>query len=441
MKRLLVILAAMLAVLPAELLSQSRRIGIDECVKLSLQNSDEIRISRSKVRESESKITEVSSQMLPQLKFSAGYTRLSSVDPFLVTVPFSPVPVKIADAVLNNYTLRLSASQVVFSGFRLASLKSIAEYGSRISSVDYDESKNNAAFEALTAYWNLYKAMLGRQIAEQTVMQTERRITETKNFLLSGLATSTDLLRLEVQNSNAKLQLLEAENAMSNARIALNRIIGYPAESPTEPDTASAFPEETLSPESYYVEYAIENRNELKSLKFAIESSRENIRASKSLYYPYVSLFGNVYYANPNQRIQPPVDKFNATWDVGIGLTWDLWNWGFTSSLTEQARQTEQQNISRLDLARKKIEQEVRQKYLNAEYQKKRMETSELSVRLAQQSYDEILKKYDVQLSTSTELADAETSLFIARRNYAFAMIDLRLSLIALKKSCGIILY
>ena len=99
------------------------------------------------------------------------------------------------------------------------------------------------------------------------------------------------------------------------------------------------------------------------------------------------------------------------------------------------------QNTFKLDLAKKKIEQEVRQKFGNADYLKKRIDAALLSVELARKNYDEVVKKYDVQLSSSTEVADAETSLFIARRNYAFALIDFRLAMLALHKAAGRRLY
>ena len=436
-----ILLILFLSLLELNAMAQTSKITLDDCVRLSLENSDEIKISKSKVDESTAKIDEVTSQQLPQLKFSASYSRLSSVDPFLVTVPNSPVPFKIADALFNNYGIKLSATQLVFTGFRLSALENIATYGKDISGVDYDEVKNTVAFDAQTAYWNLYKAILAVQIAEQSVAQTDRRITDTKNFILGGLSTTTDLLRLEVQNSNAKLQLLEAENSVNIARVALNRLIGYDFETPLEPDTSVTVPEDALGDESSYVSEALLNRNELKSINYAIRSSEENLRVARSSYFPYVSLFGNVYYSNPNPRVQPPKDEFTATWDVGIGLTWDIWNWGYTSSLTEQARQVQMQKTVQLDLAKKKIEQEVRQKYGNADYLKERIDAALLAIQLARKSYDEVVKKYDVQLSSSTEVADAETSLFIARRNYAFALIDFRLAMLALNKAAGRRLY
>lgn len=438
-RRGLLILAALL--FPALAFSQLKVVTPEECVRLSVSSSEEVRISESKLAESKARVSEAGSQMYPQLKLSGAYTRLSSVDPFSVTVPFSPSPVKIADSYLNYYLLRLGATQNLFTGFRLEASKNVAEIGTMISSADYDESVNNISFEALTAYWNLYKAFMSNQIAGQSVSQTERRIADTKNFIRAGLATSTDLLRLEVQNANAVLQLMESENSINIARTALNRLMGYPFDFRTEPDTTAPPAADLLREVEYYVEHSLKDRNEIRKLEYARQSAEQNVRVAKSSYYPYVTLFGNLYYSNPNQRIQPPENEFNASWDVGLGFTWDIWNWGLTSSQTEQAELVLFQSKESIQLARRKIEQEVRQKYGTADYQKKRIDAAALAVDLAEKSYGEVVRKYDVQLATSTEVADAETSLFIARRNLAFARTDYMTAYISLLKAAGFRLY
>ena len=59
-----------------------QKLTIEESLQLGLKNSKILKISRSKLLGSEAKITETTSQLLPKLSFSAGYTRLSEVPPF-----------------------------------------------------------------------------------------------------------------------------------------------------------------------------------------------------------------------------------------------------------------------------------------------------------------------------------------------------------------------
>ncbi|MBK6537396.1 MAG: TolC family protein [Ignavibacteria bacterium] len=145
--------------------------------------------------------------------------------------------------------------------------------------------------------------------------------------------------------------------------------------------------------------------------------------------------------ANPNSRIQPQVNRFDGTWDAGIFLSWDFWNWGSTSAQVIQNEQTLiQGKLSRAQLM-EAIELEVNQNYLNLNFLKEKAEVSNLTTGQSEENYRVIREKYNAQLATSTELADAETLLFQAKTNYANAVADYRIALIKLYKSAGRKLY
>src|SRR5674476_414156 len=135
------------------------KLTLEESLQLGLKNSKNLKISRSKLLGSEAKITETTSQLLPRLSLNAGYTRLSDVPPFEVKLPIFPVPVKIQDVVLNNYSLKLSLQQPLFTGFRLWSFKSAAENTREAFAADYDRDANEEAFNIINAFWNYYKAI------------------------------------------------------------------------------------------------------------------------------------------------------------------------------------------------------------------------------------------------------------------------------------------
>jgi outer membrane protein TolC len=119
MKKLFITLLIVIGVINA----QERALTLEESLQIGLQNSKQLKISQATFKSSEAKITEVGSQMLPQLSFGASYTRLSDVKPFAVTVPFSPTPITIQETILNNYQLKFSLQQPLFTGFRLSSAK------------------------------------------------------------------------------------------------------------------------------------------------------------------------------------------------------------------------------------------------------------------------------------------------------------------------------
>ncbi|MCB0728237.1 MAG: TolC family protein [Ignavibacteriae bacterium] len=420
---------------------QNLNLTPEESVRISFQNSNDLKISQSKITSSKAKISEVKSQFLPQLRLNAGYLRQSNVDPYLIIIPFSPEPVQLSEVILNNYSVVLSLRQTLYSGGKLLSLRDLAQLTSQSEELDFNVAENDLAAKVLNAYWNYYKALQIKKTTDEIVLQTEQHIIDTRNFMINGLATNSDVLKLEVQNSNAKLQQLEAANNIELARVSFNKILGIPLDSKTEINPGELnFITDNLDLNALTKE-AMENRDELKSLEYRIKASDENISAVKSGYYPYVSLYGNVYYQNPNLRIQPPVDEFNTTWDVGVSLSWDLWNWGNTSSQVRQAEETYKQGKITYDQLKDNINLEVNQNYLNVVYLEERIKVSKKNIELAEDSYRVITEKYNVQLATSTEITDAETSLFQAKINYIAAVVDYKIALIKLNRSTGNKLY
>lgn len=424
-----------------KLTAQNNKLTLEQSIEISFQNSKDLKISESKITSNKAKIKETKSLFLPQLKFNAGYLRQSNVDPYFIIIPFSAQPLQLSEVILNNYTFRLSMQQPLYTGGKLLSSKNSAEFIETSSELDFNNEKNILASNVQVSYWNFYKTIQVKKITDNTVSQTEQHITDTKNFLINGLATTSDLLKLEVQNSNAKLQQLEAANNIELARVSFNRILGIPLDTKTEPDQDEVNFEPIEMNLLSLTNEALNNRIELKSLDYKLKSANENISVIKSSYYPLVSLIGNYYYQNPNLRIQPPVDVFNSTWDVGVNLSWDVWNWGNTSSQVRQAEQTYVQGKINYEQLKESIELEVSQNYLNANYLKERIDVSSKAVEQAKDNYKVTKDKYEVQLATSTDIVDAETSLFQAETNYTNAIVDYRIALIKLYKSIGKKLY
>lgn len=419
------------------LYSQVNRLSLDESIKIAINNSKNLQIQDSRIKGSKAKEKEVNSQYFPQLKFNAGYSRLSEVNPFLVIIPFSTTPVQISQVLLNNYTFNLSLKQQLFTGFKISSQYKSAELNTQNEMIEYDFAENNLAYDVRIAYLNFYKAILLKKIADENYLRAEAHLNDTKNFLENGLATQSDLLRIEVQKSNIKLQQIESSNKIESARLIFNKLLGLPLDTDTEIDSVN---EETIMPEiniNSVLDESFSNRYELKSIDKKILQANENIRSMKSTFYPSVWLYGNYYYSNPNIRIQPPRDQFDGTWDFGINLSWDLYNWGLTSSQVSQAEQRYSEVKTNYSVVKDQIELEVNQNYLETENQKSKTEVLKKTIELAEENYRVVSEKYKFQLATSTELIDAENDLMDAKIKYANAVIDLKAAILKLYKSAG----
>jgi outer membrane protein len=252
---------------------------------------------------------------------------------------------------------------------------------------------NNAALKIQTAFWNYYKAELNDSVLAENLQQIKQHLDDTKNFLANGLATKNDLLKLEVQYSNTNLQKIEADNNLDVARAAFNQAIGLPLETQTQIEVGKIL---TTEPEGFdslkldlnkLFEEAKINRNELKALNYRLQASEENINAAGSGWLPSIYLFGDYYYSKPNSRYLPALNEFKNTWDAGVTLQWNVWNWWYTSSQTTIAEQNKIQVATSLSQLNDAVEIEVFQYYLTYKRAFEKVNVAELGVKQAEENY------------------------------------------------------
>jgi outer membrane protein len=413
------------------------KFTLEESLLLGLKNSKNLKVSQSKLLGSEAKISETTSQLLPRLSFNAGYTRLSDIPPFEVKLPILPAPVKIEDVVLNNYSLKVSLQQPIFTGFRLLSLRSAAEKFRDAFAADYNKDANEEAFNIINAYWNYFKAQKLKDYIDENLKQEDAHLTDTKNFLANDLVTKNDFLKLEVQYASLRLKQIEAENNLNTSRALFNKVLGLPISDQTE--IVSTDPQIEISVLNYdsLLTSALQSRLELQALNYRVQAGNENVSAAASGWYPSIYLFSDYYYNRPNQRIMPTLDKFKDTWDAGVTLSWDIWNWGYNSSQVEQARQNlNQLNVNR-DLLKENIEVEVYNNYMALNAAHNKIEVAKTGLAQADENYRGINEKYNVQYATSTDLIDAETSRLQSQTDLINSLVDYETAFARLLKSAG----
>jgi len=433
MKKVLILI-----LVAGSLFAQEKVLTLKESLEIGLQNSKSLKISQSKINYSDAKVSEINSQFLPQFKLFGNYTRLSdNIPAFEFTSPFFPNALKVSEPLYNNYTFKLGFTQPLFTGFKLLSSRSAAKYNLQASESDYSKEENEVAFNIYNAYWSYYKADEVRNVFAQTLKQIEDHLKDTRNFFDQGLVSKNDLLKLEVQYSNTQLMLIEAENNLDIAKISFNKALGIDLDSRTK----VAAEEQSLNTVSYdlseIINEAINNRHELKSLAYRVEGSKEGISAARSSLFPSVYLTGNYNYSNPNQKFQPVMNEFNYNWDVGVTLSWDVWNWGLTSSQVSQAEQTKIQLETNYDQLKENIQLEVHSNYLNLLKTEEKVKVNKIALEQASENYRITAEKYNLQLASSTDLIDAETLKLQAETNLKTAEVDFQIAKVRLSKSLG----
>jgi len=439
MKRILLrifVLSAVLMFYCQPVFSQENvQLTLDEAIRLGLENSHQLNSAKMNVKYREANYGEVKTQMLPTLQFNAGYTRLSEITPYTFSGPFGSID--IAPNITNNYTMKLSLVQPLFTGYRLSSSSDIAENYFFASKENFTKEQQDLILKIKTAYWNVFKAKKINKVIDENILQTQAHLNDVKSMFDRGMATNNELLKVEVQLAEAKLKQMDAQNSVKLSKLALNSILGLPLTDPVEifeEININLIPEIDLNEQ---LEKAYQKRPELKAMDYNIKSGEKAIDLANSGWFPQIYLNGNYYYSNPNQRFFPQQEKFKGSWDVNITLSYDLWNWNRTGYKSTQAEVQLEQSKDNYNIIKDAITLEVNQNYLNVLQAKEKLSVSEFSVKQAEENYRVTKELFAQGLTINSELLDAEVALLQAKTNYVQTIVDYELAKASLEKSVG----
>lgn len=429
-----------LTLVPVSVFAQ-QKLTLEEALQLGMQNSKAVQIAESRVIAATSRIREISSQGLPQVGLSAGYTRFSDVPPFDVEVPQLPEPVTISDQILNSYGVQVSVQQAIFTGLELGALKKSAMIQQQAAEQELEKARNEIALDIHKAFWAFHRAQETEKLVQKYLKQVDRHLSDTRKFFEQDLVIKNDVLKLEVQKAKVRLLQIESENSVRAARLELNRSVGIPLQNNTGILAPIITPEPLTPDVDGLVAEALTNRLDISILGLRIDGGEALVTASKSGYLPHIYATANVYYAQPNPRIQPPLERFDDTWDAGISLSWKLWDWGNTRSKAVQSKQEVIQARAALRQLEEAVEMEVRMSYLGIQKAIAQISVTRKAVEQAQESYRLTEKLYDAQAATSSELTDVEVSLNEANTNLVEALVEYRIADAQLKQAVGRSLY
>lgn len=416
------------------LFAQERTLTIEESVALGLKNSKILHSSLMKAEYADAKSSEAAASLYPSLKFQAAYQTLSDVPEFKIPLPGAVVSFPV---ILNNYNLKATLQQPLFTGWKLQGVANSAEYSAEASRRDFVKDKAELVYNIKSAYWNLYKAKEFKRVADENVNQIAAHLNDVENLSKQGMATNNEVLKVKVQFSNAKILESDAENNVQIATIAFNSTIGIPLT--TEITTSSSLtPTSKEFPEvEKLLTTAFTQRPDIQGMEWRVKASDAGVTAAKGGWLPQIFLTGNYYYSRPNQRIFPAQDEFKDTWDVGVSLQFDIWNNLTALHQTTAAQAQYEQTKDALAVLKDGVTLEVTQSYLNFKQAKQKIELSRLGVEQANENYRVTSEKFKSGLTTNSELLDAEVLLLQSKLQLTQALVDYELTQAKLEKAIG----
>lgn len=419
-----------LAVIPLTVLGQNK-LTLEDAIQKALGSYESIGIESAKSQSAQLTAENAFDNRLPTLKATARVSKLSEVDPFALSIPLPGFTINktISPSITEAYALKLTATQPLFTGFKLTGIQESAVQLSLASQSDLKAKRAELTVLVVTTYLNSLAAREILSLLKSTEKALTERQKDSEALLKNGLITESDLLKVKVKLTETQANRIQAEHNVKITALNLSQLTG---------ESVAEFTQ-LVSPEPEPALPSSGERPELQAAGFRVLAAESMTNVSRSDWYPSLFLQANWDYANPNSRIFPQEAKFKSTWDVNLVMSVDLWTWGTRWRNSEMS----ELQLQQAKLAKSQIEKVVslEEQSVLASLDKAKAMTSVSQLQVEQTSKNLSLteNQYRNGLISATDLLDAQTQELSARVQQIQNRLDLITNQWKLKKARGVL--
>lgn len=365
-------------------------------------------------------------------RFSTSYTFRHEGEVGYITTPAFSFPLGTKD----NFQWQGTITQPLFTGFALESAYELSKLGIDLSEMELALEKLDIALRVKEAYFNILKADKALVVAQSAVESLKSHLKVAKNFYDVGMIPVNDLLKAEVELANAEQTLIKAQNGSRLSRAAFNTVLSRPIDSPVNVEDILDYDIEPADFDRLY-EQALMKRPEIKSVEINDLQIDQQIKLAKSKYYPEIAVTYNYTKAGDSPDVHGSFYHDSSTWQALATLSWSFWNWGSDRYSVKQ----KELNKNQLENTKRAIEDgiklELKKAILDLRETEKRIPAAKKAVEQGEENLRVSSERYKAQVTTSTEVLDAQTLLTQARVNYYSALYDHHLAKAALLRAIG----
>lgn len=418
-------------------------LNLEQSLKMALEHSWSLKERGEEAQAAEYGRKQARGRFLPKLDAQARYTKLSEVDPMMISLPQlspqqpKPEPMQLGDSIDEQYSLRLSAEQPIFSGGAIYNGYKAARTAEKAALSREDAEKEQIRLQVEVAYFNLMTARQFRSVTLQSVDVLEAHLERVKHLFDAGRLTRFELVEAESRLAKAKLSLVDATGKEKTAEIAFTTLLGIQ----TGRNVGLHEPFNAISS-------SIPSFDELRNIAlvqnvdlttFRLVSSTEKSKANAAMadMFPKLSLLAGYNYDNPNERYFPPESEFNDSWDVSVVLKWNFWSWGSNYYQARAARSEAKAAEHRVSRLEENTLNNLHKTWQDVRQGMEAITAATISVNAAEEALRLAEEQFKVGALTSTVVLEKELEMTQARTELVKAKSDHRIALAALRRIVG----
>lgn len=335
---------------------------------------------------------------------------------------------------INDYIGSFTLEQPLFApkaflGYRMALREA------RATGLDVSRRQEEVVFRVLAAYLDVLTARERREVAQRALSDAREHRKAAEAMERTGMGLASDVLRSRVALASAEAAAVTAENRLSLARSALALAMGEKGGGAVDAtDPIPPLPE--IGSLEERIRAVEERRSDLQAFSLRLANADARVALERSGYLPTVGVTGAYRFDGRDGPFSPD----NRTWNVGVGLSWTLFDGLRREAAVAKAAAESAGAKAYLRGAADQAAFEVTEAYLSVDEAQRRVEIARAAVAAAEEGIRLIRARYENHLARFLDLLDAQTALDSARADRVRAGNDLLRSRARLERASGTLL-
>ena len=445
---IIVLSCPMVFALQTKQIEAGSTLNLNDCIGISLNNSPLVRRNIYNMKTAKNNISIAKSAYTPTVSAGVGYNQTFNSSN--------------GNVMRNNYSNRTfpsvsaSLNQLIWNfGKTWANIK-MQKFNKISAEYEFDYSVLTTIYDVKLKYYAVLATKSVVDIEKANVQITERNYLRTQAYFEEGIRSKIDLVNAEVNLSDAKVALVQAENSYKNALVELNNsmYVAYAPEyeiantetfnlvnpyvpisltqisndtdlsvvpAPVKDAVLTAGAEKSRVLENYQfqkypytfeqsIDLAMKNRPDLKAMDATVKAMEQALLAVKRQYYPTLS--GNVGYGLANTQ-----NYTNNSMSISVDLS--------TSFNIFQVKKEIDNAKIQVDSAKNEVELlsqntyfQVQEAYINMIQLEKQIPLLETKVRQTLENLELADGRYSVGIGDYIQLQDARVNYNNAQNSY-----------------------
>ena len=416
-------------------------LSLDDAVSRALAHNLQVRLGEQNQQLVRGEVLSVENNLLPSLQAQA-YTRSAEIN--LAAQGFKPavfqqITQNLGSAgtlptivKVNTTSAQVSLNQTIFNvpAFFLYRAAKKADSAAELGTLNI---RGGVALQMASGYLRALADRAEIENARSLLRADEVALQQAVESHRAGVATNLDELRARVQLQSEQQTLISAENTFSKDKIALNRVMGLPAEQDLTLTDAVPYAELAEMPLPLAMELAFVKRKDLLTLEAQVVVAEATLKAVKYQRLPTLGVNGFYGVLGETRGLYHGV--FTAEGSMKFPIFREAEFRGEQEVADAQLRGLQIQ----ITALRVTIEAQIRSSMLDVESANQLVKVAQNNVDLAQQELNDAQERFSAGVTDNLPLVEAQATLAGAQSRLVEVTYQYNAAKLNLARNTGVI--